>query len=171
MVSLGCRTKEMAPRVRQHPGARTTATKGGTVDELRIAHPAHALTREVSGVARPKIHHTLSQCLLRLRDKADAAALDVLKACRWRVRDEQLLGLCDFLAALRGGWACFNCCGLSLMWGMRPKEHTTSCGSGNSLFTGVGVGDILLPPLQGRAGIHRSFPPALIRCSEYLSTT
>jgi len=33
------------------------------------------------------------------------------------------------------------------------------------------VGDILLPPLQGRAGIHRSFPPALIRCSEYLSTT
>src|SRR5215218_233569 len=30
------------------------------------------------------------------------------------------------------------------MWCMQLEQHTTSCGSGNSLFTGWGVGDILL---------------------------
>jgi hypothetical protein len=39
------------------------------VDKASLAHPAPPSTR-------PEIHHTILQCLLRLREKAEAAALD-----------------------------------------------------------------------------------------------
>jgi hypothetical protein len=39
------------------------------VDEASVAHPAQPSTRS-------EIHHTIPQCLLRLREKAEDAALD-----------------------------------------------------------------------------------------------
>ena len=47
------------------------------------------------------------------------------------------------------------------MWGMRPKQRTTSCGCANWLFTGENLGAILLSP-YGRAGaVTLLSPPAL----------
>jgi hypothetical protein len=39
------------------------------------------------------------------------------------------------------------------MWCMQLNQHTTSCGSGNSLFTGGDVEDILLAFLPGGPGV------------------
>jgi hypothetical protein len=36
----------MAPRVRQHPGTRPTATKEATVDEKSLAHTAYRVLEE-----------------------------------------------------------------------------------------------------------------------------
>ena len=44
---------------------------------------------------------------------------------------------------------------------MRQKQHTTSCGSGNSLFTAGGAGDILLASLSGGPGLLFLFPRPL----------
>jgi hypothetical protein len=64
-----------------------------------------------------------------------------------------------------------NCYGLSRMWGEPLTQHTTSWGSGNSLFTGGAGGDILLSSLTGGPGcsalyIVLSLSPALIHFSE-----
>ena len=63
-----------------------------------------------------------------------------------------------------------SCGELNFIWGRRPKKPTTSCGTGNSLFTGGGVGDILLAPLPGGPQFSL-FCPALLHCPEYLSST
>ena len=54
------------------------------------------------------------------------------------------------------------------MWGMRPKKHTTSCGSGNSLFTGRG-GEGILGALtrEGRVVLSLFPRPSFIALNVY----
>jgi hypothetical protein len=54
------------------------------------------------------------------------------------------------------------------MWGMQLEQHTTSCGSGNSLFTGGGVEDTLLAsPWMGAGFLCSLCRPSFIALDIY----